>query len=209
MFKQPFKHFAFLEKDLIGIDTRTSRLVFLASASDFETDVSLPNLLIKKHPKITMYSNLIDAHVYVLKNWVIKYLASAKNFSTLKGELLPHIVKKQLSKPPKPQETNTSVVNAKDESDIFSYAQESEWQILIREASAFNGDSDVIRCYAYLAENDVSGVRVNTLPAYWSLNGQVSFVCFSVNFLINLLFVDHRKMAENNRQRNIAAKPHC
>lgn len=114
----------------------------------------------------------------MLKNWVVKYLASAKNFSTLKGELLPHIIKKQLSKPPKQQETNASVVNAKDESDIFSYAQETEWQILIREASAYNEDSGVIRCYAYLAENNVFGVRVNTLPAYWSLNGKVSFVVF-------------------------------
>lgn len=104
---------------------------------------------------------------------------------------MPHIIKKQLSKPPKLQETNTSVLNSKDDNDIFSHAQENDLQILIREASAFNdhkGDikgcyhGDFVRCYAYLTENEVFGVRVNTLPAYWSVNGQVCFficVCFT------------------------------
>lgn len=188
--------FFFLERDLIGIDAQTSRMVFLASASDFENDVPLPNSLIKKHPNITIYSNLIDAHVYVLKKWVIKYLEAEKNFSTLKGELLPHIIKKQLSKPPKPQETNTSVLNSKDDSDIFSHAQENDLQVLIRESSAFNdhtGDmkgcyhNDFVRCYAYLAEDDVFGIRVNTLLAYWSLNGQVRFIRFCVIFVSNFV----------------------
>lgn len=161
-------------------------MVFLASASDFETDVPLPKSLVRKHPNITMYSNLIDAHVYILKKWIIKYLETERSFSTLKGELLPHIVKKQLAKPPKPLETNVSVINSKDDRDIFSHAQESDLQVLIRDTSAYNdhrGDvkstyhSDFVRCYAYLAEPDVFGVRVNTLPAYWSINGKVSFGC--------------------------------
>jgi hypothetical protein len=89
------------ERDLVGIDTQTNRLVFLASASDFEGELALPRSLLKKHTHIKLYSNLIDSHIYVLRNWVIKYLNSQPNFSTIKGELLPHIVKKQLSKPPK------------------------------------------------------------------------------------------------------------
>lgn len=138
--------------------------------------------MIKKHPNITIYSNLIDAHVYIIKKWILKYLENEKSLSTLKGELLPHIVKKQLSKPPKSEETNASVLNSKDDKDIFSHAQESDFQVLIREASAFNdhrGDmkgcyhGDFVRCYAYLADSDIFGIRVNTLPAYWSINGQV------------------------------------
>ncbi|KAJ8977212.1 hypothetical protein NQ317_015387 [Molorchus minor] len=62
------------ERDLIGIDEETSRLVFLASASDFEGELPLPISLLRKHTNLKMYSNLIDTHVYVLKNWVIKYL---------------------------------------------------------------------------------------------------------------------------------------
>jgi len=170
------------EKDLIGIDEQTNRLVFLASASDFESEVSLPLSLLKKHTSIKMYSSLIDSHIYVLKNWVIQYLKSENSFMSLKGELIPYIVKKQLSKPQKPINTNTSIINTKNDKDIFSFAKEDDLEMIIRETSSYNdhkGDlkpayhGDTIRCYAYIAPKGSVGVRVNTLPAFWSVNGKI------------------------------------
>ncbi|KAJ8966790.1 hypothetical protein NQ317_001729 [Molorchus minor] len=170
------------ERDLIGIDEETSRLVFLASASDFEGELPLPISLLRKHTNLKMYSNLIDTHVYVLKNWVIKYLKSDDKFMSLKGELLPHIIKKQLSKPPKPVETKDSILNTKDSGDIFAFAREDELNLWIREASSYNdhiGDmkpayhNDSIRCFAFIAPKDTFGVRVNTLSVYWSLNAKI------------------------------------
>src|SRR5699024_3998768 len=101
----------------------------------FEGELALPRTLLRKHTHIKMYSNLIDSHIYVLKNWVIKYLSSQPNFSTIKGELLPHIVKKQLSKPPK-QTEGKSIVSKCDNEDIFNYAKEDEFSIAIRETSS-------------------------------------------------------------------------
>ncbi|EFA10335.1 translation initiation factor eIF2B subunit gamma [Tribolium castaneum] len=170
------------ERDLVGIDAQTNRLVFLASASDFESELSLPRSLLKKHTHVKMYSNLVDSHVYVLKNWVVKYLNSQPNFTTIKGELLPHIVKKQLSKPPKGAE-GKSIVSKCDSEDIFNYAKEDPFSIIIRESSSYNdhiGDSkptyhgDSIRCYALIAPRDSFGVRVNTLATYWAVNSKVS-----------------------------------
>lgn len=163
----------------------------MASASDFESDVSLLVPLIRKHTDIEMYSNLIDSHVYVLKNWIIKYLKYKTNISTLKGELLPHIVKKQSSRSKRKDITaDVSVVDVVDKDDIFSYAMESELDLLIKEMSTYNDHltdmepsyhGDTIRCYAHIAEADAFGVRVNTLPAYWSVNAKVSSVCFLCN----------------------------
>ncbi|KAJ3642786.1 hypothetical protein Zmor_025541 [Zophobas morio] len=170
------------ERDLVGIDVQTNRLVFLASASDFESELSLPRALLKKHTHIKMYSNLVDSHIYVLKNWVVKYLNSQQSFSTIKGELLPHIVKKQLSKPPKVTE-GKSVLSNFDSEDIFNFAKEDEFSIAIRETSSFNDHSgdfrgtyhgDSIRCYAVVAPKDCYGVRVNTLPSYWTVNNKVN-----------------------------------
>ncbi|CAG9862528.1 unnamed protein product [Phyllotreta striolata] len=170
------------ERDLIGIDEQTNRLVFLASASDFEEKLALPMSLLNKHPKIKMYSNLLDSHVYVLKNWVIKYLKNEENFTSLKGELLPHIVKKQLVKPPEATNTNQSIINNNDPGDIFSLAKEDDLELSIRELSSFNdhtGDlkgpyhGDVIRCFAYIAPKGSIGVRINTLPAYWATNAKI------------------------------------
>lgn len=172
------------ERDLIGIDKQTDRLVFLASASDFESELSLPCSLLKKHTQIELYSNLIDSHVYVLKNWVVKYLSNQPGFSTLKGELLPHIIKKQLSKPPKSNQGKSVTVTSNcDSEDIFNYSKEDDFNLLIREASSYNdhqGDSkltyhgDAIRCYAFIANPGSFGVRVNTLPAYCAVNNRVS-----------------------------------
>ncbi|KAJ8920028.1 hypothetical protein NQ315_011678 [Exocentrus adspersus] len=170
------------ERDLIGIDEQTNRLVFLASASDFETELSLPTNLLKKHTHVKIYSNLVDSHVYVLKNWVVKFLKEESSFMSIKGELLPHIVKKQLSKPPKQMDTKESIVNVHDSGDIFAFAKEDELNLAIRGMSAYNdhiGDlkgayhNDSIRCYAYIAPKDTFGVRINTLPAYWSVNAKI------------------------------------
>ncbi|XP_072378914.1 translation initiation factor eIF2B subunit gamma [Diabrotica undecimpunctata] len=170
------------ERDLIGVDTQTNRIVFLASASDFENEISLPVSLLNKHTSIKMYSNLTDSHIYVLKNWVIKYLKSEDSFTSLKGEVLPHIIKKQLGKPPKPIDTKESILNTKDSGDIFAYAKEDELELAIRKLSSFNdhtGDlkdvyhGDPIRCYAYIAPKDIFGVRVNTLADYWSMNAKI------------------------------------
>ncbi|KAK9881691.1 hypothetical protein WA026_017208 [Henosepilachna vigintioctopunctata] len=171
------------ERDLVGIDVQTSRLVFLASLSDFETDVSIPLGLMKKHPHIKMYSTLVDSHVYVMRNWVIGYLKNEEKISTLKGEFLPHIVRKQLAKvPQKVEEANASIVDSHHSDDIFSFAKEDDMKLLVREMSAFNdhaGDSnptyhgDCIRCFAHITDADEFGVRVNTLPVYCSVNNKI------------------------------------
>ncbi|CAH2236128.1 jg15122 [Pararge aegeria aegeria] len=101
------------DRDLVCIDKETERLVFLASASDFEENITIPRMLMKKFRTITMYSRLLDAHVYVMKNWVISYLVECDKYTSIKGELIPHIVKKQLSKPKNPSEKKgTSVLNS-------------------------------------------------------------------------------------------------
>jgi hypothetical protein len=68
----------FADRDLVGLDTETSRLVFLASISDFDDTVSMPRRLLRKHPHISMFSQLTDAHLYILRKWVIDYLAYEK-----------------------------------------------------------------------------------------------------------------------------------
>ena len=64
-----------LERDLVGLDPQTSRLVFLASVSDFDDVVPLSRKLMRKHKRISMFSRLTDAHLYIVKHWVVQFLA--------------------------------------------------------------------------------------------------------------------------------------
>ncbi|XP_014206975.1 translation initiation factor eIF-2B subunit gamma [Copidosoma floridanum] len=167
------------ERDLIGIDNETGRIVFLASASDFEDTVTMPVKLLKKHPNFTVFSKLLDAHLYVINKWVLDFLVHHKNFSTLKGELLPYIVKKQLDKPKIfKDDKNASVVKLDTTQDIFRFAVEKPFNELIMHMSAYNDhdtnlesayNKDVIKCYAQIV-NGKCGLRANTLQMYYLAN---------------------------------------
>ena len=66
------------EIDLIGIENKTNRLNFFASASDFEENVCLSSKLIRKHPDFNIHSKLLDAHLYLINKWVLNFLAFNK-----------------------------------------------------------------------------------------------------------------------------------
>ncbi len=42
-----------------------------------------------------MHSKLLDTHLYILQHWIIDYLYEQKSISSLKGELIPHLVRRQ------------------------------------------------------------------------------------------------------------------
>lgn len=86
------------ERDLVGTDAKTKRLHFLASTSDYEDVVIIAGHLLRVNPHLMIYSRLIDAHAYVMRRWVIDYLVPSKGFSTIKGELVPFVIKAQLKR---------------------------------------------------------------------------------------------------------------
>lgn len=106
-----------------------------------------------------------------------------RHLSTLKGELLPYIVKKQLHRPPKQitDDKNTSVVQMDLKEDIFRFAVEKPLDMYSRMMSAFNDHStdleeayhgDIIRCYAYIMNGNF-GLRANTIQMYTLSNSMV------------------------------------
>ncbi|KAJ4450126.1 translation initiation factor eIF2B subunit gamma isoform X2 [Periplaneta americana] len=173
------------ERDLVGLDEKTSRLVFVGSVSDFDSEVPISREIMEKHPVIDMYSKITDAHFYIFKKWVVDFLVHKKNISTLKGELLPYLVKKQASKRnkiDKRAEANTSAIDEDTKKDIFDFAQESYLTLKVRNISfyndhksdmnsAYHGDS--IRCYGFLAPSHKFGARINTIVDYCNINRQI------------------------------------
>ncbi|KAL6257374.1 hypothetical protein P5V15_010947 [Pogonomyrmex californicus] len=170
------------EIDLIGIDNNTRRLMFLASASDFEETVTFSQRLLNKYASFVVHSKLMDAHLYIINKWVLDFLVFNKNFTTLKGELLPYIVSKQYSKPKQSVDDKTSIVQEDLKEDIFRFAREKPLNELIRKMSAFNDHSndleeayhgDVIRCYAHVSYGKF-GLRANTIQMYHLANAKIS-----------------------------------
>lgn len=86
------------EKDLIGLsDEDKSRIVFLNSEADFSENVSIKKSMIDQCPNFIINRNLLDAHVYIMKRWVIDYVVK-HDLSSIKGELLPLLVQEQFTR---------------------------------------------------------------------------------------------------------------
>lgn len=185
------------ETDLIGIDNNTNRLVFLASASDFEEHIDISQKLLRKHTSFTIHSKLMDGHFYVMNKWVLEFLLHNKKFGTLKGELLPYIVSKQLSKPQKitNDDKHESIIKMNMKEDIFRFAVEKLYDAEIRKMSAYNDHSydladtyhrDPIRCFAHIIK-DQFGLRANTVQMYSYANSMVILFFFLSNLIDSLI----------------------
>lgn len=112
---------------------------------------------------------------------VLYYLFGCfRNMSTIKGELLPFVVKKQLSKHCKNTKPNDKVVEEDEKPDIFNVSKESDIEDTVRLTSCF-GDiylpEEKIKCYACVMDSNI-GIRANTLYDYCKVNKIVSSLQF-------------------------------
>lgn len=183
------------EKDIIGIDSSSGRLVLLNSEADFEEEIPMKLSLLRRNPVIQVYSNLVDGHVYIMKKWLLDYLADNEHISTLKGELLPVLVKKQYQNQ-KTQENlpqvSSSVMSVNPQKDIYSYIKEDEIKNLVCNLSKRNNNlasqkqSKQISCYSHIIKDNLF-IRANTLKAYGEVNRQISRYLLNIsNKLTNI-----------------------
>ncbi|XP_060565446.1 translation initiation factor eIF-2B subunit gamma-like [Ruditapes philippinarum] len=183
------------ERDFIGFDEKGNRVLFMTSEADLtdmdDDKIKFRKSLFKKHPNVNIRSNLTDCHLYLMKKWVINYLADNKQISSLKGELIPHLVKKQFARRKKKDipNTNESIISEDVKSDILSYIPENDMSGVIQDMSTWidhTGDmedcfhGDKIRCYAYTVTGGLC-VRTNTVATYCETNRQIQRYLMSVN----------------------------
>ncbi|XP_033253447.1 translation initiation factor eIF-2B subunit gamma-like [Drosophila miranda] len=174
------------ERDLIGIHSATQRLAFLTAASDCKETLNIQRHLLQNKGQLDVYSRLSDAHIYVLKKWVINYLQRKENISTFKGEFLPHLIKKQHTKrPAKAVQDTTSEVGlvTKLEDSILHYVPHTALDQKITQTSLFNQSlshvpyhGDIVRCYAVQAPKDAIGVRVNSTLSFLAINRKLASI---------------------------------
>lgn len=181
-----FKGCQMIERDFVAVDEEDDRLLFISSEADLDETLTIRKSLLMKHPNMLVHSQLMDAHLYLMKKWIVDYLVKYKSFSTLKGEVIPHLIKKQFHQQcaknsKETPETNASVISLDTREDIYSYAKEDSLLQMVRELSSWNdhvGDMDscyhgnTIRCYAYL-DDGAFCIRANTVASYFEANKQI------------------------------------
>ncbi|KAH3742705.1 translation initiation factor eIF-2B subunit gamma [Pelomyxa schiedti] len=163
----------FTPKDYIGMDGN-GRVVFLAAAADFGEKLHVRKALLRKAASPVMIrSDLYDLHLYILSPNVLDYLVENKgNFSSLKSEFLPHIVKGQFSPTQSAALSATSVPEDNGEEEESGFSQEK-----IDAAIAEMTHSCPLppaMCYAVIMPPTSYCTRINTIPAFVEANKQIA-----------------------------------
>ncbi|CAG5896728.1 unnamed protein product [Menidia menidia] len=173
------------QRDFVGVDHSGKRLLFMANEADLEDGLLIRKSIMKKHPRMHIKTGLVDAHLYCLKKAVVDFLAENKSISSIRGELVPYLVRKQLSKATKSQ---TAKGDLEDQSqkkndggtnhELFISSRDESLLQLAQERSCWNdhkGDMSEayhggkLRCYVHIMDQGLC-YRVNTLAAYIEAN---------------------------------------
>lgn len=163
------------QRDIIGLDEHQNRLIYLDAEDDLDEKLVVHKSLLKRFPFVNIKSNLVDAHLYIIKKWVIDFLASNKSFNSIKGELIPYLMKKQYRRGKKHVGrhnggTPGNVVEEDAKNDIFNYIERNDLEELAQNLSTSDRTSkDDIRCHCFIM-NSGHCLRINTVPVYVESN---------------------------------------
>ncbi|XP_043941696.1 translation initiation factor eIF-2B subunit gamma [Protopterus annectens] len=174
------------QRDFIGVDNTGKRLLFMANEADLEDDLIIRKSVMQKHPRMHIKTGLVDAHLYCLKKYVVDFLADNKSITSIRGELVPYLVRKQFSsftssKQKVEDMDHDPKKKAQQSLDIYSFLKDDELTELARDKSCWNdhrGDMEEayhgakLRCYAHIM-NEGMCYRVNNLALYIEANRQV------------------------------------
>ena len=81
--------------EYIGMDPSSSQLLFTAAASDLDDDLPLRINLLHKFPRLSVSTQLRDAHLYVFKKWILELIVKNKSLSSIKLDLVPLLLDAQ------------------------------------------------------------------------------------------------------------------
>jgi len=176
------------ERDFVGVEPETRRLLFLANEADVEDDViTFKKALFKRHPRMLMRSKILDAHVYLMRRWVLDFLASKTSKATLKGEFVPYLLSKQFTarKAAKSADGGPPIEELSDDSaaekkKIEDFLVDDPWMESLKELSnACPPDqltlpsASSVRCNAAFASAEDFCVRVNTTASFCEVNKSI------------------------------------
>lgn len=181
-------------KEIVGLSKANSdkcKVVFLENEADLEDDtISFSHSLLRQQPNIHVRTDLTDVHVYILKKWLIDFIAynTNKSQSSFRGDLLPYLVKKQWKKPT--EDTKSCDLSGdgtipstehRDPKDVFSYLRQQSaikkiMDLSLKTKSTFTSnpkEEGPISVYACIHEKGFC-MRVNTMSSFVEANRLMS-----------------------------------
>jgi len=173
-----------INSDIICRDSKSCQLMYAVVGGDYDESVDLSSRVMKNSSTMSISTSLLDAHLYVMKRWMLDYILSDESpchdMGSLRAEIIPHIISRQFTKPPTKEREERKL-------DIHDVIENDEYMDLIKKYNTSvvesplhnSGELDSRICYTY----NHSGlcVRANTLNSYWELNRRMHSIFNSVS----------------------------
>jgi translation initiation factor eIF-2B subunit gamma len=145
--------------DYVGVDPSGHRLLVFANATDLRGGVlSVRKSLLRRYPNVVISNTLVDAHCYVLAEWVADLLVEKTaqgKLRSIKANLVPYLVRRQFVDARLPAAAASNNVLAP--------------------ADRFNRSNvdDAAKCFALIMREGYCA-RANTVQAYVDMNRDVA-----------------------------------
>lgn len=166
-----------LDSQYIGLDEKTGRLVYFQSQADVEDGLAINKSLLRRHPNLTMYTRLKDAHLYLFAHWVIDLLCEMRMINDIQSELVPLMVKRQFSSnwlKWRARNKSNSQALALLMSHAPSYSSSSAYNASASAASPAFEEDEAFRCYVYTAPPACFCQRANSMSAWKNMNHELA-----------------------------------
>ena len=72
------------------------RILYMASELELGDNLVMPMQLLARRPDLMLAADLRDIHLYVFSNWVLKILNTQPDIDSIRADLVPFLVRKQL-----------------------------------------------------------------------------------------------------------------
>uniref|UniRef100_A0A7S0H794 Translation initiation factor eIF2B subunit gamma n=1 Tax=Amorphochlora amoebiformis TaxID=1561963 RepID=A0A7S0H794_9EUKA len=154
------------ECNFIGLEQDSGRVLVYTAKADVEDSLSVSKRLLQSHPRMTLHSQLDDAHIYIFSHWVIKVILQDKSISSIQNELIPYLVKAQFRCPEDLKEEKSKAVWSRVDKN---FAQGEALGM----SSVPPKSIDSLLCMSYVPDPSKFSFRVNTVPAYKHANREV------------------------------------
>ncbi|KAI8057777.1 nucleotide-diphospho-sugar transferase [Syncephalis plumigaleata] len=155
----------------VGV-TSQQQLVHLSTAEESRTEMQVRATMMWKYPRVRLHANLLDAHVYIFKRWVLDYLADQPRIISLREDLLPALVKMQWKRGRAEREGVLELASAMPSDALLTADEKIALQL---SSTVYPQDIDDksanISCYAIVCRTSTCMTgRANTISAYSELN---------------------------------------
>lgn len=149
--------------DYIGLNADETRLLYMGTAADLDDELAISLPMLRTHRSVCISTQMLDAHCYLFSHCVLGMLKARTGISSVKGELVPFLCRKQFGNAKLPEGTHLHDETAHD-------LQSS----LARSMSSAPRKDECVRCCVHLTTDREFCARSNTITTYKEMNFALS-----------------------------------